>query len=123
MTAAPIPPPPAHVAPYVRVLGLDLAVEFLMTFGGAEIYIAASPQARNRVAGLVGRDKALALAEELLPRRVPTAKPWIAAVLRSQGLPVAEIARRLHATDVTVRSWLKRSKTDPPSDPRQMRLF
>lgn len=117
------PPPPAHVEPYVRILGTDLAIEFLLTFGGAEIYIAASPQARNRVAGLVGREKALVLAEELLPRRVPTAKPWIAAVLRARGLPVAEIARRLHATDVSVRSWLKRAGAGPPVDPRQMRLF
>jgi len=121
-----LPPPPAHVEPYVRVLGTDLAVEFLLAFGGAEIYLAAAPKGRSRLAAVIGIEKAAALADtaELLPRRVPTAKPWIATVMRAQGLPVAEIARRLHTSDVSVRAWLKKSGRPPPSsDPRQYRLF
>lgn len=117
------PPPPAHIAPYVHVLGPELAVRFLLSFGGAELYLAANPKGRSRVAGLVGVEKAAALAGEFLPRRVPTAKPWIATVWRSQGLPVAEIARRLHVSDVTVRNWLRRAAPVAAPETRQMRLF
>jgi hypothetical protein len=105
------PDPPAHVAPYVAVLGLELTIEFLLTFGGAELYIAASPTDRSRLHRLVGKEKTVALARQahLLQRRVPLAKPWLAACLHARGMPVAEIARTLRATDVTVRAWLRRT--------------
>ncbi len=116
------PDPPAQVAPYVSVLGPELALDFLLAFGGAELYLARSPQRRSRVVRLVGaeRARALAAAAERLPSRVPLAKPWCAAMLRAQGLPVAEIARRLHASDVAVRGWLRRAA---PPDTRQPSLF
>lgn len=119
------PRPPAQVQPYVEVLGVDGAVEFLLTFGGAELYVAANPKGRGKVERIFGMDKAAALAAmvERLPRRVPTAKPWIAQVLRTRGLPVAEIARRLHATDVSVRAWLRKADLGDAPDTRQLRLF
>ncbi len=125
MTEGPFVPPPAHIAPYVEVLGIELTVEFLLTFGGAELYLAASPKGRSRLTALIGIDKAAALARtaEFLPRRVPTAKPWVAAVFRAKGLPVAEIARRLHVSDVSVRSWLKKSRSNIAPDSRQLSLF
>ena len=69
--------PPAQAEAYVSVLGVDGAIAFLLAFGGTEIYLARNPQARSRVAALVGRDKAeaLAVACEGLPRRVPLCKP------------------------------------------------
>lgn len=122
------PRPPAQVAPFVEVLGVDGAMSFLLTFGGAELYLARAPKGRSRVVQLLGADKARALAEmaELrsLPARVPTAKPWLARCLHSEGLAKAEIARRLHVTDVTVRKWL--AGGDEPEgnpDPRQLRLL
>ena len=119
------PRPPAQVQPYVDVLGVDGAVEFLLTFGGAELYIAANPKGRGKVERQFGADKATALAalSDRLPRRVPTAKPWLAQVLRTQGLPVAEIARRLHATDVSVRAWLRKAELGEAPDSRQLRLL
>lgn len=116
------PDPPAQVAPYAAVLGTELALQFLLEFGGAELYIARSPRRRSRVVRLVGAERARALAAvaERLPARVPLAKPWCAAMLRAQGLPVAEIARRLHASDVSVRGWLRRAA---PAEPRQLPLF
>lgn len=36
--------PPAHLEPYVRVLGTDLAIEFLLSFGGAELYLSPIPR-------------------------------------------------------------------------------
>ena len=125
MTDAPeAPPTPAHLAPLVDVLGVDGAIAFLLEFGGAEVWLGAAPGARSRVARLVGEDRAAALAALPLPRRVPLGKPWIARVWRHRdGLPVAEIARRLHASDVTVRGWLKTAGPATPADPRQPRLL
>ena len=122
-----LPTPPAHIEPYVRILGLDAALRFLMAFGGGQIYLPRKGVSVE-VAREVGEDAARSLAQAAarLPRRVPTAKPYIAHVLRGQGLSVTEIARRLHSSDVAVRGWLKR---DPRSgaavteDPRQPRLL
>lgn len=117
--------PPAQVEPYVRVLGVDGAIAFLAEFGGAELYLTRSPRKRSRVVRAVGYEKAVALAEasERLPSRVPLAKPWLAAVERDRGLSVADIARKLRASDVAVRGWLKRYEAPPARDPRQTDLF
>lgn len=113
------PRPPAHVEPYVRVLGPERAVDFLLAFGGSEVCLPRRPGPRSAVARVVGTEAVARLAALDLPARVPTAKPWIAAVLRAQGLPVAEIARRLHVSDVTVRRWTQARAEDP----RQPRLL
>lgn len=121
--------PPAHVEPYVTALGEAEAIRFFMAFGGAELYIARDPKGRGMVERELGVDTARRLSELAdrvhLPRRVPMPKPWLAGVFKSQGLPVAEIARRLHASDVAVRRWLDRTGEGGESvaDTRQMRLF
>ncbi|MDX8354335.1 helix-turn-helix domain-containing protein [Cognatiyoonia sp. IB215182] len=125
--------PIAQVEPFVRVLGVDLAIEFLLTFGGAQLTISRNPRPHSRLVKLVGIDKTIALAEacEHLPSRIPTAKPWIAAVWKSRGVPIDEIARRLHTSDVTVRTMLKKQGAwkgqMPPHKPlkedRQLRLL
>lgn len=124
MTVA--PPPPAQLEPYVRVLGIEGAVAFFGAFGGAELVYSQNPR-RSRLTEVIGHDAARALAEEDarrgLPRRVPLGKPWVAQVLKSKGLSVAEIARRMHASDVTVRRWLKQPPASRFVDPRQSSLF
>lgn len=122
------PPPPANLEPYVRVLGTDGAIRFLDAFGGAELSIGKRSQARSRLVQLVGRDKAdqLAAIAERLPARVPLGKRWVAAVLAARGLPVAEIARRLRASDVAVRGWLSGKGPAPGSygrDAAQLKLL
>lgn len=114
-----LPPAPAHVAPYVEALGPARAVEFLLRYGGAEMYVAATPSERGRVAREMGWDTAEALSQvaDRLPRRVPTAKRWVARCLSAQGLRVAEIARRLHVSDVTVRKYLASERDDPRQFP------
>ncbi|MDN5787120.1 helix-turn-helix domain-containing protein [Pseudorhodobacter sp.] len=47
-----------------------------------------------------------------MQRRVPLAKPWTVAMLSWQGHSTAEIARRLHVADKTVRGWLNRLKPE-----------
>ena len=126
-----LPRPPAHVEPYVRILGLDGAITFLMHFGGGELYLPRTPGAASPGEPLLGAEAARALgqAADRLPKRVPTAKPWIASVWRARGLSVTEIARRLHVSDVAVRRWFKqpaiRAALDPKPgrDPRQFPLI
>lgn len=123
MTA--LPRPPAHVERYVRVLGAETTVDFLCEFGGAEIFLSPSPSGRSKVARRFGLEAATALAAAAatLPKRVPTARRWLARALHARGLPVAEIARRLHTTDVTVRGYLKDGDSAASRDSRQLPLF
>ncbi len=115
------PPVPANIAPLVDVLGVDGTVRFLLFLGGAELHIARHPRPRSRLVQVVGAEKAQQLADvsHLLPTRIPVAKPWLAATLHAKGLPVAEIARTLHVSDVSVRSMLRRAEADT----RQLPLF
>lgn len=120
--------PPAHLEPYVRVLGPDLAVDFLLAFGGADLYIARRPQPGSRLVEVVGQEGAEALAAlaatARLQRRVPVGKEWVAKVLAARGLPIAEIARTLHTTDVSVRKYLQEHRPKrPPPDDRQLSLI
>lgn len=119
-----LPRPPAHLEPYVRILGVEGAITFFLTYGGGELYIPRRAVEGSALAGLLGLEAARALgdAADRLPKRVPTAKPWLAQVLHAQGLSATQIARRLHASDVAVRGWLK-GRTGQSADPRQARLI
>jgi hypothetical protein len=117
---------PAHLEPYVRILGEDLAIEFFLEFGGAELHLPARPREGSRLVTLVGMERAAALAtaSNRMQARVPLGKPWIAKVLSEKGWTGAAIGRKLHVSDVTVRSYLK----DTPSrklgkDSRQLPLI
>lgn len=118
------PKPPAHLAPYVSILGIDLTIDYLLAFGGSEKYVAVREANRSAVIALVGAEKAKRLADANLPRRVPLAKKWIAQVFHFRGFHVAEIARTLHVSDVTVRRYLDEGGAKrPPPDTRQPDLF
>ena len=107
--ARPMPRPTAQVAAYVDALGAETAVIFLLTYGGADLYIAEDPKGRSSHEVLVGYDqlKALAAVAHRLPKRVPLAKKWLAQMLYWQGHSTAKIARTLRSSDVSVRKWLK----------------
>lgn len=99
----------AQAQPYVDALGLDIAVEFLLAFGGTEVYLSTRPHERSQVADRFGADAAIRLAQRIGsgPCRVHTAKPFLAAYFRyKKSYNVVQIARVLHVTDVTVRNWL-----------------
>lgn len=111
---------PAHIQPYVTAVGIEKTVRFLLAFGGSYVYLSTRPQDRSAVAKELGKEAAIALAEQagVGSARVPTGKPFIAAHLRyNKQLTVNEIARRLHVTDVTVRKWLA------DGEARQLDLF
>ena len=107
--ARPMPRPTAQVAPFVEVLGPDLAVQFILQFGGADLYLSAQPRGRSACEALVGPDKARALAAHpamQMVQPVPLARKWLVQMLAWQGLPHAEIARRVRVATSTVRRYL-----------------
>lgn len=116
------PKPPAHLAAYVDVLGVDGAIRFLLTFGGSEIYYANDPKGHSALAKEFGIDVARRMGRRAncddWPPRVPLGKKWIAQVLIQRGLSVAEVSRKLRMADTTVRRW-----TRPQRDDRQLPLF
>lgn len=80
-------------------------MKLLLTPSGGEFAIADRPGARLRPVGVNGPDAAQRLAANAhrLPKRLTFAIPWLAA----QGLPMAEIARTLRASDVAECGWLR----------------
>ena len=110
LPARPFPRPAAQVEPYCEVLGPDLTVTFLLQFGGAELHLGKDPKGRSAVEQVVGADHARALAtstHRAMQKRVPLAKRWLAQVLSWRGHSIAQIARILRTTDVSVGKWLK----------------
>ncbi|MEP2705214.1 MAG: helix-turn-helix transcriptional regulator [Roseibium sp.] len=110
---------PAHIEAYVEILGPDLAVEFFLAFGGTEHYFGPSPT-RSMILQLTGRDRLAMLTERLGGGyvNVPIPKVWIAQQLERQGLNRAQIARKLHVDQSTVRRWFAKLP-----NPDQLPLF
>ncbi len=105
--ARPMPRPTAQVAAYVEVLGADLAVQFILQFGGAQLYLADAPKGKSDVEKLLGYDKVKELAARpSLQRRIPLAKRWLAEMLDWKGYSKAAIARTLRISDSTVSRYL-----------------
>ena len=106
---------PAHIQPYVTAVGIEKAVTYLLAFGGSYVYLSDNPQDRSPVVEAVCSDAAIAIATQIgagEARRCPLGKPFIAAHLKyNKGLTINAIARQMHATDVTVRRWLKNGET------------
>ena len=106
--ANPCPKTPAALAPYVEVLGVDLAVDFFLRFGGSELYFPRDRCHGGAATSMIGVEKIAALGDRLcaVRKRIPLANRWIAEVLAWKGCPTAEIARWIRVSDVTVRHWL-----------------
>lgn len=107
-----MPAPRAQVEPYVEALGAERAMEFLLRFGGADIFIAAKQKGRAKWHKFVGQEAALRLAAVAnskpgFQRRVPIASDWLIAMLASKGMLVPDIARRVRMSDVSVRKYLE----------------
>jgi len=119
MTAQKLPPVPQNIAPFVDVLGIDGTVEFLLEFGGAEVWYPSGKNSASELVQVLGAEKALALADraDALKARIPLAKPWLAKVLHAKGLSQARIARKLHASDVTIRKYLGETSASSATQP------
>lgn len=121
MSQKPLPKTPVQIAPFVTVLGVDGAVEFLLEFGGAELQFSRNPRETSQLAKLVGLENARALGDLAsgLPARIPLQKRWLAKVMHAKGLSIAQIARKLRTQDKTVRAYLKDTGYGPTVEERQ----
>lgn len=111
---------PAQIQPYVDALGEHKAIQFLMRFGGAPLYLPNNPTAASQLRDFVSPSEMAALVKALGAghiSRVPVAREWLVNVLFERGMSKLAIARELHITDVTVRRLLK------PRDQRQLSFF
>lgn len=115
---------PVQIAPFVDVLGVDGTVEFLLAFGGAELEFTRNPRETSQLCQLVGLDHARALGRLAsgLPARVPLQKRWLAKVMHAKGLSIAQIARKLHTQDKTIRAYLKDQGYGPTVEERQQHV-
>jgi len=90
-------------------MGAELAVKFVLSYGGAEMHVANNPCGQSSHERLIGHDaaKRLAAVAHRLQRRVPLAGRWLCAMPAWQGRSAAGVARTLRITDVTARRCLR----------------
>ena len=101
-------PVPANLSDYVDILGIELAVNFFLHFGGAQMYIPANPKGRSEMEAFVGTTSACALGKRLGGiQSIPLAKRWSARVMHARDISTAETARRLRVTESTVRAYIR----------------
>lgn len=112
--ARPMPRPTAQVEPYVTALGPDLALTFILAFGGADLYIPETPSAKSEIVSVIGVDGVARLhaVRDKLQYRVPVANRWVARMMAWQGHSQAAIARRLRVTTTSVRRWLNNTDAE-----------
>ncbi len=105
---------PAHIDIYVRALGREQALAFILKFGGTLLYLSDSPGKASSAAQMVGAAGVRAIKDELRRRnfvndqrvKVPVANKWAAGELARNGLNKSEIARMLRTDIATVRRWI-----------------
>ncbi len=100
---------PAHIAPYVEVLGPALAVRFLIEFGGVPRYFPTEPKGQSELEALIGPDKLKELGQRMPSNRmeIPLPKAWLIRALYAEGESVATICRRLKTTSSNVHRQLR----------------
>lgn len=106
---------PAHLDPFVEELGPELAVRFLIEFGGARLYFPDDPKGKSRAEQLIGADALRRLGQRMSQNRaeIPMARTWLIQALAAEGKGTSEICRLLRVTARTVRSARKDMKALP----------
>lgn len=102
---------PATPEAFVEALGTERAVAVFLSLGGSTVYLSARPRPGSKLVALIGRDGAEALARTFGAGNlaVPLGNAIAARHLADQGIPRAEIARRLRVARETVRTHLATS--------------
>jgi hypothetical protein len=95
---------PAHLDPYVAVLGPALTLRFLLEFGGQRLYLPDAPKGKSAAEALIGAERLAALSARLPSQLtdVPIAKVWVIQALTAEGRSVNEIVAQLRTTRRTV---------------------
>ncbi|WP_420324615.1 hypothetical protein [Mameliella sp.] len=117
---------PAHLDPYIEVLGPRMAVSFLVMFGGSPLYFPDDPRGRSAAEQLIGADKLRALGARMRSNltEIPMPKNWLIRALHAEGLTVGQICRALKTSSTNVKRTLREAgASKPPSDPDQLSLF
>ena len=107
---------PAHVEPYVEVMGLDRAVTFLSEYGGTQWYVPSKgrvPMTRSEPARFLTDSECCAFGDMLGGERMTLPYPanFLAQFHRSRGRSYSEIARLVKRTTRTVRKYLNAGRT------------
>lgn len=91
---------PAHLDPYVEVLGPSLAVRFLIAFGGCPLSFPDDPKGKSMAEAMIGPERLRALGQRMADNRVsvPMPRPWLILALSAEGKDTAEICRILKTT-------------------------
>ncbi|MBY6117443.1 helix-turn-helix domain-containing protein [Mameliella alba] len=107
---------PAHLNVFVEELGPELAVRFLIQFGGARLYFPDDPKGKSQAEALIGANALRRLGQRMLQNRaeIPTGTTWVIQALAAEGKGTSEICRILRVTARTVRSARKAMKVLPP---------
>lgn len=117
---------PAHLDPYIEVLGHELAISFLIMFGGSPIYFPNDPAGKSAAEQLIGPERLRALGARMPENRVeiPIPKPWLIRALHAEGLSVGQICRALKTSSTNVKRILREAgDLKAPPDPDQLSLF
>lgn len=117
---------PAHLDPYIEVLGPRMAVSFLVMFGGSSLYFPDDPRGRGAAEQLIGADKLRALGSRMPSNRaeIPMPRSWLIRALHAEGLSIGQICRALKTSSTNVKKTLRKAgEAKPPSDPDQLSLF
>lgn len=106
---------PSRVEPYVRALGEEEAVKFLMRFGGEAVSIPASPQRKSKLTKAIGSTKveAMLVVFGAGQMKVPQAKRWLAHRLDAAGVSRLDIGRQLRVTADCVRRYFAEPQGGP----------
>ena len=129
------PPHPAHLDPYIEVLGARMTVQFLLEFGGTpSLYFPNDPRGKSAIEAMIGPEALRALGQRLPSQRanVPVARTWMIHALTAEGRRRAEVCRLLRCSAETVRRSLKlppngashpAETDDARPQPQQLKLF
>jgi hypothetical protein len=116
-------PVPAHICPFVRALGFDIAAKLFLELGGSDVTLSRKP--RNETSSLLVRVIGIAGFEALniefgghieMQRRLPVARPFLCRHLYAQGETVSSVARRVRCSSVSVRKALSSPEHLVPGD-------
>lgn len=116
---------PAHLDAFVEELGPEMAVRFLIAFGGARLYFPNDPRGRSRAEALIGADALRRLGQRMpsMKSEIPIANTWLIQALTAEGKGTAEICGMLRVSARTVKSVrqdLRRRPLLAPPPPEAM---
>ncbi|MFW2545140.1 hypothetical protein ACN2XU_21115 [Primorskyibacter sp. 2E107] len=109
---------PAHLDAYVEVFGPELAVQFLIAFGGAPLYFPGDPKVKSMAEALSGAERMRTLGARMPDNCVcnPMPRAWLIFALTAEGKGTSEICRRLKTTNTNVLRTCRQARSRGKGD-------